>query len=182
MASICAAAQMSPGAVYRYFRSKDALIAAIIEEHAQVAIGATAGRGLVALSAYAQALLCTDGDIRLATEVLSEAARRPELARCIATARINSQKFLAQLIAEGQARGEFAAQMDPRTAAAGLLCMLDGLFWRFAWSAKSPRLNGREAVAIFDASARAMLGVSAPRISRPRVVSRRTAQIAAEAV
>jgi AcrR family transcriptional regulator len=87
MAAICAAAGMSPGALYRYFPSKAAIIRGIVEDEAREAaawIGAVESAKDVT-SALVDALdtaiveVSAPGYRRLALEIAAEAARDPEI-------------------------------------------------------------------------------------------------------
>jgi AcrR family transcriptional regulator len=87
MAAICAAAGMSPGALYRYFPSKAAIIRGIVEDEARAGaerIGAVEKAGdvrsaLVAALDEAIGEISAPGYRRLALEIAAEGARDPEI-------------------------------------------------------------------------------------------------------
>ena len=94
MQDICAEAGMSPGNLYRYFPSKEALIAGIAErdraEVAQEFASADLSHGFFAVlegMAHHHFAERPDEQVKLCTEVMSEARRNPEIARISAGVR-----------------------------------------------------------------------------------------------
>ena len=88
MQDICAEAGMSPGNLYRYFPSKEALIAGIAErDRAEVGrqfAGADLSHGLFAVlegMAHHHFAVRPNEQVLLCTEVMAEARRNPEIAR-----------------------------------------------------------------------------------------------------
>src|SRR5436305_15216848 len=88
MQDICAEAGMSPGNLYRYFPSKEALMAGIAErdraEVAQHFASADLSYGFFAVlegMAHHHFAEKPDEQVKLCTEISSEARRNPELAR-----------------------------------------------------------------------------------------------------
>src|SRR5712672_1263343 len=96
---ICAEAGMSPGNLYRYFPSKEALVAGIAErDRAEVAkqfAGADLSDGLFAV-----------------LEVMAEARRNPEIARISAAFDADIRKWLGDLFRAAAARGDIPADVD----------------------------------------------------------------------
>jgi AcrR family transcriptional regulator len=94
MAAICAAVGMSPGALYRYFRSKTEIIRALIEEEraASEALFAeidTAGDAAEALADALAETACAVNErdyARLALEIAAEAERDPVAGAILADA------------------------------------------------------------------------------------------------
>ncbi|MDJ0942616.1 MAG: TetR/AcrR family transcriptional regulator [Kiloniellales bacterium] len=135
MQEICAAAGMSPGALYRYFDSKDAIIEAIAEaereENAALLAALAESRDPVAgLQAVVEAVLLAYADPdagRLAVEVLAEAARNPRVAEGFAR---NLAEMKAGVVAALEA-GQTEAVIDPGLAtgpaAEVLIALMDGL-------------------------------------------------------
>src|SRR6266567_7748691 len=105
MQDICAEAAMSPGNLYRYFPSKEALIAGIAErdraEVAQQFARADLSHGLFAvLEGMAQhyfAVKPTE-QVLLCTEVMSEARRNPEIARISRSFDADVKKWILDLL------------------------------------------------------------------------------------
>ncbi|MET0547393.1 MAG: TetR/AcrR family transcriptional regulator [Caulobacterales bacterium] len=159
MAAICAAAALSPGAVYRYFPSKDALIGAIMEQHVAALRETSHGvGGFAALRNFARIILCADEggqDLRLTAEVFAEARRRPEFLRHLAQTRAAVEKSLRDVIAEGQTSGDFRASIDPAFAAASLVCFLDGQIFQAITSEQD--VMTADAINVFEKTAIAML-------------------------
>lgn len=135
MQQICAEAGMSPGALYRYFPSKVAIIAAIAEaERAQHAafferlaraddpVEALAGIGVDTLE-----LMLNGPTAGLTAETMAEAIRNPEIRamseRCIAEAR----EALVAALRRGQERGLVDPALDVSTACQLIMAMGDGL-------------------------------------------------------
>ncbi len=127
MAAICAAVGMSPGALYRYFPSKTAIIRAIVEEDRQDAaarldaLDAAADLRAGLLDALDAAILAAaDPDYgRLALEIGAEGARDAEIGALIEAGRAESAARLAAAI------GRLGAP-DAEAAAAILLAIIDG--------------------------------------------------------
>src|SRR3569833_2476805 len=92
MQEICAEVGMSPGNLYRYFPSKEALIAGIAErdraEVAQEFANADLSQGLFAVlkgMAHHHFTVRPIEQVKLCTEVMAEARRNPEIARISAS-------------------------------------------------------------------------------------------------
>jgi len=138
MQEICAAAGMSPGALYRYFPSKSDIILAIAEVHhrdaedliAGIANGADVTENLVAL--VRDVVGRCGEDQPLTADVLAEAMRDPELARRFSDHVQHKQRRLGAAIAAGQRRGSVEAGIDPDTAARLVTVLMDGLVLRAA--------------------------------------------------
>jgi AcrR family transcriptional regulator len=139
MQEICAEAGMSPGNLYRYFPSKESLIAGIAErdraEVAQEFAGVDLSRGLFAvLEGMAQHHFAQrpDEQVKLCTEVMSEARRHPEIARISAAFDADVKKWLIDLFKAGAARGDIPADVDFEAVATMLMIIADGVWWRRA--------------------------------------------------
>lgn len=119
MQKICAAAGMSPGALYRYFPSKEALIAAIVEDEraerlrlfnevkqAPTVLGALMGclRQLLAEDTLATA--------RLGPEIMAEAIRNTRLREGIAPCEAETRTLLREALAMAVAQGEIDPALD----------------------------------------------------------------------
>src|SRR5260370_10020152 len=113
MQDICAEAGMSPGNLYRYFPSKEAIIAGIAErdraEVAQQFARADLSQGLFAvLERMAQHYFSEYPRERvlLCTEITSEARRNAEIARISASFDADVRKWLLDLLRDGVERGD----------------------------------------------------------------------------
>jgi AcrR family transcriptional regulator len=139
MQEICGEAGMSPGNLYRYFPSKEALIAGIAERD-RAEVGAS-----FAQVDLAQGLFnVLEGMARhyftrwpmervlLCTEVMSEARRNPEIARISAEFDADVRRWLKDMLQAAAARGDIPAGVDLDAAITMLMLITDGLWWRRA--------------------------------------------------
>jgi TetR/AcrR family transcriptional regulator, repressor for uid operon len=139
MHDICVEAGMSPGNLYRYFPSKEALVAGIAErDRAEVAkqfASADLSHGLFAvLEGMAQRHFAeTDAEeLLLCTEVMAEARRNPEIARISASFDADVRKWLGELFRAAVARGDIPANIDVEGAVTMVMIIADGISWRRA--------------------------------------------------
>jgi len=148
MQEICAEARISPGGLYRYFASKEAIIAGIAErDRADVAVQFSAiGEapdffdGLAAAARYYLVERPLD-EVVLCAEIMSESRRNQEVARIHAAIETDVRKGLVDLLQHASERGVIKAGVDLETAASILMALADGFAWR------------RAADATFDAKA-----------------------------
>lgn len=135
-------AGMSPGAVYRYFRTKDEIIAAISLN--ATATVETAVRDALRTRQPLSSLFADlpralagldhpDDRFRLAVQAWGEALRNPTLAAAMRHGLRGVRDALRERIAQGQAEGEVAAAVDPAAAAGVLLSLLQGFILQTAW-------------------------------------------------
>ncbi len=137
MQEICAAAELSPGALYRYFRSKTDLISAIAEEDRLAVVetldlcGAE-GDFFAGLAALAKAWLARLGekDRSLIVEVMAEAARDEELRAKLAMVDARLHEALARWVRQGQKRRQVDPGIPAAQAARMVLAALDGVALR----------------------------------------------------
>lgn len=140
MPQICAEAGLSPGTVYRYFRSKDALIEALVEldraeSVAIITAKQQAGSVREAIAAMATDALALASDRQAAAvylEVGAEAARNPRVSAIVQRHDASVTGALALLISQGQRAEEIAATVDAHQAAEMISALIDGLFSRKA--------------------------------------------------
>lgn len=138
---ICDAAGLSKGGLYTYFRSKDEILAALVEHNlADGMRWATAAAGqetsaLRRLGRVADAMVETvfEGNggkaytPQLMLEVWAEASKDPKLGELLARGYEQWRTFIAQLFREGIASGEIRADIDPGELAAIVVAVFDGL-------------------------------------------------------
>jgi AcrR family transcriptional regulator len=139
MQDICAEAGMSPGNLYRYFPSKEALIAGIAErdraEVAQTFARADLSYGLFnVLEGMVRRYFAEYPRERvlLCTEVMAEARRNPEIARISSSFDDDVRKWLIGLLRAAAERGDIAADVDFDAAVTTLMLIADGVWWRRA--------------------------------------------------
>lgn len=138
MAEICAAARLSPGAVYRYFPSKEAIVGTLWEQELQRNVAQMAGARMREsfaaalddlLGAFVTSLdeLCGGGEQGLDLELWAEASRNPQLRELWQRVLAGLRAPIAEIVRRAQARGEVAAALDPESVAAAGLAFFYGL-------------------------------------------------------
>jgi AcrR family transcriptional regulator len=138
MPDIATVADMSVGALYRYFASKEQLFLAVVAERVAVYNDAVfaelnnpgpALRRLTAALRSLQRLLRTQTpeDARLSLELWSRAHDVPELAAWLREARRRRVVAFRDVIDEAKLAGLLRSDVRPNDAAAALLAIADGL-------------------------------------------------------
>lgn len=138
MQEICAQAEMSPGALYRYFPSKDAIIAAIAErerennrhffqrldvhENILETLMDTGFAWMRDVSGRQAAALCI--------EVLAEAHRNPSIREIFQRNLEEARAALRATMARAQANGEIERTLDLDVAVTVFMALGDGLLAR----------------------------------------------------
>ena len=161
MQEICAEAGMSAGNLYRYFPSKEALIAGIAErdraEVAQDFARADLSQGLFAVlegMAHHHFTVRPIEQVKLCTEVMSEARRNPEIARISSSFDADVRKWLIALFKAAAERGDIASDADIEGAVDMLMIIADGVWWR---RALDPQFRADALVPVFMDVARHLL-------------------------
>ncbi len=138
MQQICAAAQMSPGGVYRYFASKDDIIAAIaqhVHTRNNEYLGRLAVEG-VTLDAFCDAGfdclkdLMSGPECALFCEVFAEAHRNPKTRKAFEATYSEARLTLRAVLAKLQQAGEVEASLDADAASSMVMAIGDGLMMR----------------------------------------------------
>jgi AcrR family transcriptional regulator len=137
MHEICAAADISAGALYRYFGSKAEIITAIAEDERRdsaMAFRAANGTVIEGLCVVAEGFFqkLAAGDGALVADVLAEASRDPILAGNLALIDKQYVTACADMIRAGQSNGEVDPALDPVEAAQTLFAAIEGLGLRAA--------------------------------------------------
>jgi AcrR family transcriptional regulator len=138
MQDICKAASLSPGAVYRYFSSKDEIIKAIAEENRENNMRMIAdikSRGLDAKTAMDQLvdLFFTmidrfdDYPAKLSIELWAETFRNKNVRRMQAETFQAYHDIFVDFIQSGQKAGEINPDIDPSSMARIMISFFDGL-------------------------------------------------------
>ena len=139
MQEICAEAQMSPGSLYRYFPSKEAIIAGIAEQdRADVAEKfqaiVEAPDFFTALAYAARHYIVEESmeEVCLQTEIKAESRRNPEIAKIYAGVEQEVKAGMMNVLRSAVARGDIPPTIDLEIAATMLMALVDGLYWRRA--------------------------------------------------
>lgn len=135
MGEICAEAEMSPGALYRYFPSKEAIIAAIAEAErerhaaffvrlaeADDPVEALASIGVTTL----ETVLAESGRALLA-ETIAEATRNPAVRAMFERNASEARDAVTAALRRGQAAGLVDPDLDVATACRIVMALGDGL-------------------------------------------------------
>ena len=132
ISDICGEAQMSPGHLYHYFKSKESIVRALAELHLQRA--ASRFEEMTEKTDVLEAFL---GEIdvwrkqkakrnpALIHEVVAEASRNPAIAEILQRRTQVLRDMLAAFLREGQQRGQIDRQLDPELTAAVVLSLVD---------------------------------------------------------
>ncbi|HSI39348.1 MAG TPA: TetR/AcrR family transcriptional regulator [Xanthobacteraceae bacterium] len=138
MQEVCGEAAMSPGALYRYFPSKAAIIIAIVEEEraARAALMAKLDQAPSFFEALAEMgrslfsgevpMICAE----LAPEVFAEASRNPALKRVFDEVEAEMDQSMRRALEAAQARGEVDSGLDLDGVLLFLNALGDGLLMR----------------------------------------------------
>jgi TetR/AcrR family transcriptional regulator, repressor for uid operon len=133
---ICAAARMSPGHLYHYFASKEAIIEALFElrlEREAAIVGEltrTPNADLVAgICGWLDQRL---SDVRahsssLGLEMRAESIRNPTIAKITSRSDRGTRELLSGIVREGQQRGQVDADLDPDSVSAVIHSIIFGL-------------------------------------------------------
>lgn len=166
MQEICAEAGMSPGNLYRYFPSKEAIIAGIAERD-RAEVGAELGAAqftddfFATFEALARHHLVERNadDVGLCTEMVAESRRNPAIGRIMQEF---DKEVHARLVAMMQAaaqRGDIPAGTDFDGVVTMLMVIADGVWWR---RAVDPAFDAEAMLPIFmDLTRHMLLGASA---------------------
>lgn len=142
MQDVIGEAGLSPGAVYRYFRSKDEIIIAIsldaIGSVQSLVRGALATHQPVAdlvagLPRAIAGLDHADARMRLAVQAWGEALRNPGLATALQDGLDGLRSALRQRVMLGKDDGDIAAQVDPDGVVGVLLALVQGFILQRSW-------------------------------------------------
>lgn len=138
MKDICRAANLSPGAVYRYFESKEKIVEALADmagERIYAFLESAADEELTPDTlGELLADLCRTLErpenvetMRLDVVLWGEALRLPEVRRLHVRAAARLRRSIAELAAAAQAQGDLAPELDPRAVARTFVALFEGL-------------------------------------------------------
>lgn len=137
MQDICGEASMSPGNLYRYFPSKEALIAGICERNraeaaesfAMVDSAPSFFDGLAGLARH-HLVDRTDAEVGLCAEIMAESRRHPEICKLYQGIEQDIKNRIAAMLRVAAEHGEIRADIDIDAAATVLMVLGDGMSWR----------------------------------------------------
>ena len=165
MHDICVAAGMSPGNLYRYFASKEAIIAGIAERNraeaaASFSAVANAPSFLDGLAQVARHHMIdsSDATVGLCIEIMSESRRNPAIARLFHGIEDEIKKQLVGLLKSAADRGEISPAIDFEAAATMLMVLGDGMSWR---RISDRNFDAERALPLMFQMVRSLLGISA---------------------
>jgi TetR/AcrR family transcriptional regulator, repressor for uid operon len=133
IADICAEAGISPGHLYHYFPSKEAIVGAMgtaalntgAAQFGELMEGSHALAALASVIEHAKNRNLRD-DFLLILEILTEAGRNPKLAKVLQEQSRNVRRTLAEFLRKSQGDGLIDPGLDPEITAAILFGILDG--------------------------------------------------------
>jgi TetR/AcrR family transcriptional regulator, transcriptional repressor of aconitase len=144
MQDIVAETGLSAGAIYRYFRSKEDIVAAIAAEHhaPEAAALAEAGAGDDLGAALRRLIRASLGRLadpqeqrwrRVTVQVWGEALRSDRVMRIVRDGLDEPVEILADLFRRGQRDGSIPREIDPAGAARVCVSVFQGLVLQQAW-------------------------------------------------
>jgi len=161
MQQICAEAGMSPGNVYRYFRSKEAIIAGLTERDraevgAQLADAQFTTDFFSTFAALARHHFVerTQDEVGICVEIMSESRRNPTIAKIMHEFNAEVKDRLLTMLRSAQERGDIARDADIGGAIEMLMVIVDGVWWR---KAVDPEFNAEAVLPLFLDITRYML-------------------------
>lgn len=150
MQDICTEAGMSPGNLYRYFASKEALIAGICERNRADAADSfnhvqDAPDFFDALAGLARYHLVdrTDDEVSICAEIMAESRRHPDIRQLYQTIENDIRDRMAAMLKRAAERGEIRADLDVQAVAGLLMAIGDGMSWR---RSVDPKFSAEEAL------------------------------------
>ena len=139
MQEICAEAGMSPGNLYRYFPSKEAIIAALTElDRADVGAQLADAQFTTDFFATFESLARhhfverTMDDVGLCVEIMAESRRNPAISNIMSEFNVEVRERLVTMLRSAQERGDIARDADIGAIIEMLMIIVDGVWWRRA--------------------------------------------------
>jgi AcrR family transcriptional regulator len=164
MQDVLAEAGLSVGAVYRYFPSKDEIIAAIAAEAlAEVAATFADAEQLPRLDDIVDLVLRVEKpplagspeSAALLVQIWAEALRSPSLAAQLTEVVAASRAVIGELVTRHQERGSLPADVPAEQVADVLIALVDGFMVQRA-------VHGRGDASAFRAGLRALMSATTP--------------------
>jgi AcrR family transcriptional regulator len=166
MQAICSEARMSAGSLYRYFPSKEAIIAGIAErDRANAAASFAAAQsapdffaGLAGL-AHHHLIERSKEEVGLCAEIMAESRRNPDVARIYQSIEADVKGRLTAMLRAAAERGEISRDTDFDGVASVLMTLADGLSWR---RAVDPDYNAESVLPLILHMVKCLLTAPAP--------------------
>jgi TetR/AcrR family transcriptional regulator, transcriptional repressor of aconitase len=144
MAEIVKESELSPGAIYNYFESKEEIIEAIAEERrgVEAALIAEATEEKTVVAALRRLRDAFFGDLktpkerlrrRLSIQLWAEAQRNPRILKLVRGSFEAPLAMLSGILAEAQRRGEISGKVDAEAMARFLIGAFYGLVLQVEW-------------------------------------------------
>lgn len=135
MQDICREAGLSPGAVYRYFGSKEEIIEAMVATNAiqSTALADEVGeqedtwRTLEGLVEFFFGQVAEAEGAAVDVELWAEAGRNPTIRETLRANFAEHRRVLADVVGRGQERGEIEAGLDPQAVSRVMVSLFEGL-------------------------------------------------------
>lgn len=138
MKDICRAANLSPGAVYRYFESKDKIVETLAEmasDRIEAFLALTTDEEVTRDSLYERLrALCDALDrlenletMRLDIVLWGEALRLDSVRRIYLRGAARLRQSIAELVVVAQAQGDLDRGLDPRAVSRAFMALFEGL-------------------------------------------------------
>jgi TetR/AcrR family transcriptional repressor of uid operon len=139
MQDICGEAGMSAGNLYRYFPSKEEIIAGICERNRAEAAESFRAvdkaphffEGLAALARH-HLVDQPEDEAALCAEIMAESRRNPVVAKLHHDIEQDVKTRLVDMLRRAAERGEISRDVDLESAATMLMVLADGMSWRRA--------------------------------------------------
>ena len=166
MQDICGEAAMSPGNLYRYFPSKEALIAGICERNSADAVASFAMvdsapdffEGLAGLARH-HLVDRTDAEIGLCAEIMAESRRHPDIAKMYQGIEKDIKDRIVGMLKRAALRGEIRSDLDMEATANVLKVLGDGMSWR---RSVDPSFNAETALPLILNMVHSLLAKTSP--------------------
>src|SRR5215475_4374496 len=167
MADVVKESELSPGAIYNYFESKEEIIEAIAEgrRKTEEELIAEAAKEPDVVSALRRMRDAFFGELktpkerlrrRLSIQLWAEAQRNPRILRVVRESFEAPLKLLSGILSEARRRGEISGKVDAAATARFLIAAFHGLVLQVEWD-NDNSLKVEAQVAVLDAFLESLL-------------------------
>lgn len=161
IAQICAEAGISPGHLYHYFASKEAIISSITDAglayimSRYALVGEDTDAVAVLISEFEQLkALHRESGPGVLLDVLAEAGRNPAIRKNLQDTSQRMRKLLADFLHKGQMRGQIDPDLDLDATAAMLISIIDSCK---TLSIREPNLDHKRSAKVLETMIRRFL-------------------------